>query len=373
MRLLIASPIPSHPQDQGNSARIFALGRLLQSAGAQVHFLYYPLEGLSDPQRAAMQRDWDALHVVPVERVNLAPGPLGYHGLDDWYDGRVTAAAAALHARHRYGAVIANYVWFSGVLQAFGSDVVRILDTHDVFGCRDARFREAGLAPEWFWTTPAEEARGLARADIVLAIQPEEAKIFQGLGHPDVRVLGHLSPWRARPVRQTQAPTVGYLASRNPINLDSFRALQSALEWQGGLAGARLIVAGALCDRLDGDAAPFEAIGRIGQVDEFYDRVDVVLNPMTFGTGLKIKSVEAIFEGLPLVATRAAMIGLPDRHKLHRLPDAAAVAACLPGLLADQAARNALAAASVASAQEYGAGVRAAARGLWQAISHTHE
>ena len=45
MRVLIVSPIPSHPQEQGNSARIFALGKLLQSAGFIVHFLYYTLEG----------------------------------------------------------------------------------------------------------------------------------------------------------------------------------------------------------------------------------------------------------------------------------------------------------------------------------------
>jgi anthranilate/para-aminobenzoate synthase component II len=38
-RILIVSPIPSHPQDQGNSVRIFTLGRLLQSAGAEVHML----------------------------------------------------------------------------------------------------------------------------------------------------------------------------------------------------------------------------------------------------------------------------------------------------------------------------------------------
>jgi hypothetical protein len=372
-RVLIASPIPSHPQDQGNSARIFALGRLLQSAGAQVHFLYYPLEGLTAAQRAAMERDWDALHVVPVERVNLAPGPAGHHGLDDWYDARVTEAAAALQARHQYGAVIANYVWFSGVLAAFGPGTLKILDTHDVFGGRDQRFRDAGLAPEWFWTTPEQEARGLGRADIVLAIQDAEAATFRALGHRDVRVLGHLPPWRRRTPRAVPVPTIGYLASKNPINLASFRALQAALEWQGGLPGARLIVAGALCDRLEGDAAPFEKLGRIAQVDEFYDQTDIVLNPMSFGTGLKIKSVEAVFQGLPLVATEAAMIGLASRHPLHCLGDAAAVAASLKRLVADPAARAALAGASVACAQAYGAEVRRAARDLWAAITQiTH-
>ena len=369
MRILMVSPIPSHPPDQGNSARIAALGRMLQAAGATLHFLYYPLEGLTPPQRAAMAAEWDALHVVPVHRTNLAPGPAGHHGLDDWYDTRVTEAAAALDERHHYDAVIAHYVWFSAVLDAFGPDTLKILDTHDVFGGRAERFRAAGLPPEWFHTTPAEEARGLHRADIVLAIQHEEATAFRALGHPDVRVLGHLHPWRRRAARAAPGEiAIGYLASFNPINLHSFRALRAALAGQGAVPGARLLVAGTLCDRLTGETDPFTPIGRIGHVDEFYDAVDVVVNPMGWGTGLKIKSVEAVFEGLPLVATEAAMIGLPAHHPLHRLPDAAAVASCLPRVAAHEGLRAELAAASLACAASYGATVRATARGLWRSI-----
>ena len=370
MRVLLVSPIPSHPQDQGNSARICALGRLLQRAGAIVHFLYYPLEGLAPDQRRAMQVQWDALHIVPVQRMHLAPTGPGHHWLDDWYDERVGAAAAALHARFGFAAVIANYVWFSGVLNAFGPDTLKILDTHDVFGGRDQSFVAAGLKPEWFWTTPAEEARGLARADIVLAIQDDEAAQFRALGHADVRVLGHLHPWRRRSVSSAATPlTIGYLASRNPINVDSFCAMRAAVMAQGGVVGARLLVAGAICDRLSEAAAtPFFVMGRIDHVDEFYDAVDVVVNPMTFGTGLKIKSVEAVFQGMPLVATSTAMAGLPVRHPLHCLPDPAAVAACLPRLATSRDACVELAAASVACAAEYGDTVRAASRDLWRAI-----
>jgi hypothetical protein len=75
-----------------------------------------------------------------------------------------------------------------------------------------------------------------------------------------------------------------------------------------------------------------------------------------------------VFEGRPLVTTHAGMIGLPARHALHNLADASAVAACLPGLAADQDARTELGAASVACAAIYGAEVRVAAQGLWRSI-----
>lgn len=369
MNILIVTPIPSHPQDQGNSARIAAIGRLLQGLGASVHLLYYPLEGLSPSQRTAMATEWDALHIVPVERVNLAPGPAGHHAIDAWYDPRVGEAAARLHARHRYRAVLVNYVWFSAVLERFGPEVLRILDTHDVFADRDQRFVQAGLTPEWFWTRPEEERRGLARADIVLAIQEQEAALFRQLGHTDVRVLGHLPPWRRRPPAPTADPvTIGYFASFNPVNLDSFRALLAAIRAQPPLPQARLLVAGTICERL-GDAAPFTALGRLDHAETFYEQVDVVLNPMGWGTGLKIKSVEAIFEGRPLVATAPAMVGLPQCHPLHDLPDAAAIAACLPDLVARPALRADLAEASVRCAAAYGTSVRAALADLWSSLT----
>lgn len=329
-RILVVSPIPSHPPTQGNSARINALGHALQSAGLLVHFLYYQLEGITPSRLAAMQSCWDALHLVPVSPRSMAPTGGNCHALDDWWDPVVSEVAVALHRRWRFQAIITNYVWFSAVLDAFSDSVLRILDTHDVFGGRDRLFRDMGTKPEWYYTSAAEEARGLRRADIVLAIQGEEAAQLRKLGHGDVRVVGHLLGQRCRAPREVsgRGQRFGYLASANPINLACFASLLHGLR---GLPRSRheFVVAGSICGKLEGDQSPFTVSGEVDDVDTFYDGVDVVLNPMAHGTGLKIKSVEAVFEGLPLIATREAMIGLPARHRLHQLAGPEEVATCL--------------------------------------------
>jgi hypothetical protein len=360
-RILLVSPIPSHPQDQGNSARIHSLGRALQSAGFIVHFLYYQMEGLSAAQRAAMDAFWDDFHAVPSQP-RAAAGPDGNYRLDDWWDPAVAEAALALHKRWRFRAVVANYVWFSAALDAFGDDVLKVLDTHDVFGGRADRFSAAGLAPRWFSTTPEEEARGLARADIVLAIQHEEAAYFRGLGLPDVRVVGHLMPQRGRPPRllHPSGLVAGYLASGNIINLASFEKLRGCLAGDAG--PRRLVVAGSICGALPSDAGPFEVMGRLDHTDEFYDGVDLVVNPMTFGTGLKIKSVEALSQGMPLLATATAMTGLPAQHPYHRFASVEDLASCLKRIEAGELAG--LAAAARACSAEYAATVRAGFRDL---------
>ena len=130
--------------------------------------------------------------------------------------------------------------------------------------------------------------------------------------------------------------------------------------------GKRLLVAGSICGRLPADVRPFESVGRVDHLDDFYDLVDLVVNPMPFGTGLKIKSVEAICQGLPLIATEAAMVGLPARHPLHRLASPEEVADRLGQLNSGELVH--LHRASYECASAYAKGVRTAFRGLVAAV-----
>ena len=100
-RLLVVSPAPSHPADQGNSARIQALGAALMARGVVCDFLYYATEGCSPAQRAAMAAFWHALHVLPP----VPTGPMGFPGLwalDDWCDVALVEHVAALQRRWRF-------------------------------------------------------------------------------------------------------------------------------------------------------------------------------------------------------------------------------------------------------------------------------
>src|SRR3972149_9108825 len=45
-----------------------------------------------------------------------------------------------------------------------------------------------------------------------------------------------------------------------------------------------------------------------------YERASVVINPVLAGTGLEIKSVEALLHGKALVSTRAGATGLVDKY-----------------------------------------------------------
>lgn len=373
-RLLIVSPVASHPPDQGNAARILALAGALAARGVLCEFLYHTAEGMTAAQEAAMRAAWPAFHVNHAER-RPEPRLPGAWGLDDWCPESLVARVAGLQRARRYDAVLVNYVWMSGVFAGLGDPPpLRVLDTHDLFGGRRAVAMAAGLDPSWFFTTEAEEARGLARADLVLAIQPGEAGPLAARGARRVMVMGHAAAPRflAGPALPAPRAPYGVLASGNPWNLAAVRALDAALAGLGegaalvgaaregpgaapaGAAGEgrgapRWLLAGSILRALDGGAALRSGpllLPAPERADDFYDAVGCVLAPNTGGTGLKIKTVEALMSGRPVLGTAHAFAGLPAEHAAHGAADLAALVALLRRHQAEAAFRDEVALAT---------------------------
>lgn len=315
LSVLIVAPVPSHPPMQGNSARITAFAGELRQRGIKIDFLYYGMEGLSKSQAEVMIDFWDRFVFVkslPLPHPRFAQT----WGIDDWCADTLCETAANLHARHRYDAVIVNYVWMSKVLTGI-TGALKVIDTHDLFGDRHRISEHHGLDPRWFFTTTREEARGFARADVVIGIQANETKTISSRYSGDVLTIGHpMTPKFLDLPPAAPHFTFGYFGSANEWNVRSVKAVDAAL---AETPIARWTLAGTICRRaLDLKSGPM-LMGVIDSPDTFYNAVDCVLNPMLGGTGLKIKTIEAAAYGKPIIGTRDAFEGLAVAHPFHRL------------------------------------------------------
>ena len=136
------------------------------------------------------------------------------------------------HRLRRYQVVHVNYVWYAPLLRHFGPDVLKVLDSHDVFADRAQVYRQAGLQPAWFSTSLQQEDEAFGWADAVLAIQRDEARAMAARGHGHVLFLPYLEPLTAgfTPRRQGGPLVLGYLGSGNDWNIRSLRAFLDA--WQ---------------------------------------------------------------------------------------------------------------------------------------------
>jgi glycosyltransferase involved in cell wall biosynthesis len=73
---------------------------------------------------------------------------------------------------------------------------------------------------------------------------------------------------------------------------------------------AQLFVAGGVCEQLDPKQDGVTLLGIVPDLRPWYSKAAVVINCVPVGTGLKIKTVEALCHGCPLVSTPAGIQGL---------------------------------------------------------------
>ena len=328
-RVLLVSFNRLLPADQGNARRILQLVRLYEALGFAIDLLYHCEEGLDPGLLRGLQKRFTMVRVLE-SRATKRIGPNHVCRLLDWYDPQLHAVAAEMHRLRRYQVVHVNYVWYAPLLRHFGPDVLKVLDSHDVFADRAQVYRQAGLQPAWFSTSLQQEDEAFGWADAVLAIQRDEARAMAARGHGHVLFLPYLEPLTAgfTPRRQGGPLVLGYLGSGNDWNIRSLRAFLDAWQARPDRPSVQLLVAGGISRHLT-DQPGVVRLGFVQELSSFYGAIDIAINPMVGGTGLKIKTVEPLSFGRPVLATPAGIQGLTEVWRLPVADTAPALAELL--------------------------------------------
>jgi len=241
--------------------------------------------------------------------------------VEDHADPRLTALVVRLLQQHRPAVVLLQMVRHAWLVDAVAGQMQAgtrwAIDTHDVVHERQLRFHALGEAHDMD-ITPRQEAAWLARCDIVIAIQDRDAAKFRAMGVPtQIVTVPHPQPAIAVPTVPGGPCNFGFVgSSMTPNRLaveELLRDIWPRVQAQVG-PGARLLVAGSVGGEVDPASVPpgVELTGFLADLDDFYREVDVVVCPVRIGGGLKIKNVEALCKGKPLVTTAIGVEGLED-------------------------------------------------------------
>lgn len=339
MNILWISPTPSHPQDAGNRAHIHALGKRLLAAGHDITFLLYDQEGKGASQDAiaAMRAFWTSFMIIPHRLKQRKMSQATHWGIDDWFNSDIEAAVRIAKAQQQYDVVFCEYVFLSEALTLFDSNTLKILNCHDRMSDRRELLQRNDLPPDFFYTMSDQEKIALDRADLILAIQSEEKVFFETLTRKCVIELGHPIEINLLPPREigNEVLRVGYLGSGNSLNRKSLQVFLEAYRQHPALVDkVQIVLAGSICNAIEDP--DIELMGFVANEAEFFGNIDLVINPMIDGTGLKIKTLDALRHGCAILATRAASVGIPTSVPEHQcediesLVDALAVVAAEP-------------------------------------------
>lgn len=215
-------------------------------------------------------------------------------------------------------AVIANYMFMAPVFQAVPDRTLRIIDTHDMFSRQVEQVVAQGVeAP--LACSPEVERKALLAADVIIAIQANEQKLFSKLvPEREVITVGIAEDEPVKATDRVNEGTVLFIGSSNMPNKNGIRHFLDNV-WPlvlERLPHVKLLIAGRICDLLKEVYQGVELLGYREDMTEVYAKVAVVVNVTRVGTGLKVKSVEAICNSKPLVAWPVGLEGLPDDERL---------------------------------------------------------
>lgn len=185
---------------------------------------------------------------------------------------------------------------------------------HDLFHRRAEMVEETGVVDSVTTVERDDEIRMLSRADLVIAIQQTEANfILENLPDQPVLTVPMSFPVadEPQPGHDTEILFVGSNTEPNVAGLKWFfkNCWPKILE---AVPNVTLTIAGSVSSGMAGFPQP-KAVQYLGVVDDLaplYERAGVVISPLTFGSGLKVKLIEAMALGKAMVATSITLQGV---------------------------------------------------------------
>ncbi len=340
-RVAVVTDIAFWRGGRGDAARIAALVRFLnEHTDLRILFLSPPGPhgGAAAREIVAIMAAWD-IHLVLADGRNAEQSRRAF----DRFLGS-----------QRLDACIFEFLRLAPLRARLPPGVRAVLDTHDIIAHRNASFRAFGAAPIRD-LSPEEELATYALFDQVMLIQQHDYRAMAPQLRCGAALLApHPVTLHRHPPREGP-PRVGFLASSYPPNRDGLQWFLREVWPQLTGCGLSLHVFGTVCRALTQvDDATVHARGTVEDVATAYGEMDMVINPVRFGAGLKIKSVEALGHGLPLVTSRHGASGIEEGadHAFLMADSAADFAGHLRTLTTSPEVRRRVGGAALAFAHE---------------------
>ncbi len=362
--LVIDDAVPEQAVGAGSGRMAEVLGELTSGGRFAVDLLPLVVRERADPARVAAL----GVDVVSGDLEEATRAPRGG-----------ATGRSSSRGPHNWAASI-------GKLRRFVPEVPVVYDAEALFHRRLARQADFAIDAPTVIRVAREAARleaierGIAgEADFVVAISEDEADFFRDNSPDPGNVVVHppfLAGASTTPAQLARRRDIGFVAgwSAGP---DSPNA--DALEWfarrilpgvRARTPGARLLVTGANppvnVRRLVTPAVEF--LGQVPSLADFYSSVRVVVVPTRYGSGVKLKTVEAVQFGVPTVATTVGAEGIPldDRGAVVVVDDPDRFARAVAALLGDDDAWRAQRARVVAQSARW---VERSPGGVWVSLA----
>jgi hypothetical protein len=280
----------------------------------------------SEPNYSETQRT-DALHYVGwLFRSALNIFRNGFriaHLQKNYLPLKVSKAVSNILKEKKYDALITSYVWTTNIFALCPTNTKKILDLHDIFSQSKSSTNPNLPSPDFEWLKYQSEVALMKSADLLICIQKEEHSFVSSqLPDKSVIVVGYSPIEKVLPAANNL--NVGTIGSFNTSNVGGLEFFLSAV-WPIVLSevpDAVLLVAGNQSKALTFQHPSIKSLGMIDNLESFYNNCSLIINCSIGGSGLKIKTVEAISFGRNIVTWPSGANGVQfGMERIHIVPN----------------------------------------------------
>ena len=308
MKILIISKCPTHPTNAGNRWGILAQAQILERLGNEIHFLYvqeFPMHG----NVKAYERDleetskyWGTrFHLFNVPKIEKLSFNIkkyidktffnNYYNVDEVYPVGLSSYIARLQKREIFDICIVNYVYLTKLFDKVKFPKTAVF-THDCMSYKNLMVNEPCRT-----MNAHQEAKGLQRCQHIFAVQDEEMAYFHLLS-PRSKVYNIYSKYDYHPQLTVENHNIVFLSGGNSYNVNGIHWFVKEVfpMIRKRFNDAKLLIGGSICKVVKDleDVPGVQLLGFVDNPADFYAKADVAINPVYQGTGLKIKTFEAI-------------------------------------------------------------------------------
>lgn len=340
LNILYYSQVPIEPANHGNRVRIREFARILQSEGHAIHFALINSYRFNKYNLKNMCNAFNSVNVIPRKKWFISFGKVKF---DRWYWKGLGEHIASLCEKYNIDLIICSYVFQSKLLEYVPNHILKVIDTHDKMANRSQMMHLNNLSSLGEFSCTLEEERAyLRRADLVIGITEKESQYFEEIsGNNNVVTISHTIPPQFLQRIPSSVHHIGIVASSNRFNFAMIKKCLAVIDEHLQARTCPFVI------HIVGDIKKQVAMrwmdpkrkffkknwvkmhGFVADISLIYAQMDLIISPMTCGTGINIKIVEAMAYGLPVLTTTHGGNGIGSQDKMHQHKDIEALVASL--------------------------------------------
>lgn len=315
-RVLVFYPMNFYEMSAGTHRRVFQVLAYLKDRGFSTDLL--SIDGYSNAWSGYDRARRDLCDDISV--VDWAPGKIDLlklkkaqvtRDLPDFAISPVRRKFKEMLAGKQYDFIIINYVYWASLTALAPEGAVKLIDLHDFATMYN--FQLSGKKEFRLGRMFESEVKGISKFDYALSISEEESLIL-GQFCPDTAFIDLPVFYERRPEAASEKKyDLLFVGSDNPFN-------RKGLEWfmekvypllAPGVKIAIVGKAGRFVEKKRG----IDIVEQAESLDEFYSGSRLVFCPLKGGTGLKVKVIEALSYGMPVVTTSWGLRGILKKEE----------------------------------------------------------